>query len=1061
MEQETFREFERFCLEYDIAIDEEDYLFGWKEDIGQWPLIEQLNELDTKDDIKLIYDFNFLENHVNTEEECNAIENKLATKVESDCKINASHWDKDMKRLVLVKRTRAVLQGKNSTKALDSLDYLALYLVKHIPEFNIKKILENKEKLKKSWNDDTTPKFLLHIMYLNEISSCYRGFVSIGYSDQCLHLIKEILGKDGVSPYELIALYNKGQGYSHCNNYEMAYLEFEKVIKDPLDDYFTDNKDSFKFNLSDTKLFQKIACVPAQKMMAECLLKQQRSVDAERLFIIQNHVNNFLIENQEECNYQIAWNSIMKMRSKIDQDDISENVKNDLEQLEKDINRISGNGVDRPNLKNQLITLRIEYKQRKTIRILEEISKSGMDKVQEDITPGTNKIEDAFKLLKLQHSDLVDMLKEQISNSNRDELTQTIYLWVRSLNVASKYIGNKYNDFKQEKFSYSKDQLKIEFSKICDKDNFHKKTCEVLQDKEFQPNREEIRKDYLDGLHDLQNAFEKIPKEISNIIDNKDPNKKFITDPRDLQSDIDCILKDLWQKEKTAIDSILSNKQMNRLTQWLIYDFNQRLKLLNKILGITKKNKEQLFPYEAEIKSFLATQIFCATKNCKAEDPSKCNPNCEKCEKFESSIGDNPECKVVKRSKEHAKDTNNNIEVIHYYDNIISENSKKLRSLLYDRQNTPVDNGIGLAVLRRWNSYTPGLAKSEGGGYFLYLAKENKVEFGIVIDPGYDFLKNFFAEGFRINDIHAILVSHDHPDHLDDFSTIINLKFEAMKNRGNEENKEPQNKIIAVLSEGSYEKLKTDIKVNKKIFKDTRVISAPESEGVQNSTDLDKYFSVKATKALHLSTNNDDSIGFIITHKKNNIKIGFTGDTKWYEGITDEFNDCQVVCYHAGAIIDEKISLYKCFNEDEFNKFITRTKHLYLPGTLMFSKCFEDKKQLGIISEFGEELKGGLRVDFVNRLAEYIGSKEGDKKRAPIIPSDTGLMVRVDTQEIMCTCCKRFYRYDFIEFEPFGPNERLFSICSNCKNILSENQRQHIYRKKIMEAYTHEAELYI
>ncbi|HOO13296.1 MAG TPA: hypothetical protein PK684_10125, partial [Bacillota bacterium] len=117
--------------------------------------------------------------------------------------------------------------------------------------------------------------------------------------------------------------------------------------------------------------------------------------------------------------------------------------------------------------------------------------------------------------------------------------------------------------------------------------------------------------------------------------------------------------------------------------------------------------------------------------------------------------------------------------------------------------------------------------------------------------------------------------------------------------------------------------------------------------------------------------------------------------------------------------------------------------------------------QLLIISEFGEELKGGLRVDFVNRLAEYIGSKEGRNKRAPIIPSDTGLMVKVDTREIMCTCCKKFYRYDFIEFESFGPNERLFSICSNCKKMLSENQRQHIYRKKVMEAYTHEAELYI
>jgi len=477
IKQEEFRKFERFCLEYDIAIDEEDYLYGWKKDIGQWPLEEQLEKLNANKDIKMIYDFNFLEDYISSKEECKAIENKLYTKTESGCKINVSHWDEDMKRLVLVKRARAVLQGKNSTKALDSLDYLALYLVKHLPELDIKKILENKEKWKTKWNEGTIPKFLLNIMYLNEISSCYRGFVSIGYSDQCLHLIKEILGEEGVSPHELIALYNKGQGYFHSNNYEMSYREFEKVVKDQLDDYFTEYKDPFKFSSSDTMLFQKIACIPAQKMMAECLLKQQRSVDAESILIIPNHVNKFIDENQEECKYQIAWNSIMKIRSRIDQDDIRESVEKDLVQLENSVERFSAAGVPRPNLENQSQALRVEFNQRKAVKVLADIIKPDMKEAKEEIQSSTDKIGEAFNLLKKQTSQLIKMLNKQESNGNRDELTQIIYLWVRSLNVASKYLDNKYNNFEQEKFSYSKGQLKSEFSKICDRNIFHKKTC--------------------------------------------------------------------------------------------------------------------------------------------------------------------------------------------------------------------------------------------------------------------------------------------------------------------------------------------------------------------------------------------------------------------------------------------------------------------------------------------------------------------------------------------------------------------------------------------------------
>ena len=77
----------------------------------------------------------------------------------------------------------------------------------------------------------------------------------------------------------------------------------------------------------------------------------------------------------------------------------------------------------------------------------------------------------------------------------------------------------------------------------------------------------------------------------------------------------------------------------------------------------------------------------------------------------------------------------------------------------------PVKNGeeiIGrLCVLRRWNSFTPTLRSSvnasKGGGYFLYFSvpKDNKGmnsknTFGIVVDPGYNFLEKFFSQGFKI-----------------------------------------------------------------------------------------------------------------------------------------------------------------------------------------------------------------------------------------------------------------------------------------------------------------------
>lgn len=78
-------------------------------------------------------------------------------------------------------------------------------------------------------------------------------------------------------------------------------------------------------------------------------------------------------------------------------------------------------------------------------------------------------------------------------------------------------------------------------------------------------------------------------------------------------------------------------------------------------------------------------------------------------------------------------------------------------------------------VLRRWQSTNPkfprpGQRRLRGGGYFLLWQGK-----GIVVDPGYDFIQNFYDEGFSLEDIDAVLVTHSHPDHDDDLSTLTTL----------------------------------------------------------------------------------------------------------------------------------------------------------------------------------------------------------------------------------------------------------------------------------------------
>jgi len=83
-----------------------------------------------------------------------------------------------------------------------------------------------------------------------------------------------------------------------------------------------------------------------------------------------------------------------------------------------------------------------------------------------------------------------------------------------------------------------------------------------------------------------------------------------------------------------------------------------------------------------------------------------------------------------------------------------------------------------LATLWGWSSATPlvGDATLEGirgGGYFLKWKGK-----GVVIDPGFDFIRNFHEEGFSAEEIDLVIVTHHHTDHYFDLKALEDLRYE-------------------------------------------------------------------------------------------------------------------------------------------------------------------------------------------------------------------------------------------------------------------------------------------
>ncbi len=417
--------------------------------------------------------------------------------------------------------------------------------------------------------------------------------------------------------------------------------------------------------------------------------------------------------------------------------------------------------------------------------------------------------------------------------------------------------------------------------------------------------------------------------------------------------------------------------------------------------------------------------------------------------------------------------------------------------------------------LQRWNSQTPTLTLSLGGGYLLYKQDEKgSVTLGIAIDPGFDFVKNLFHMGFTLNDIDFILISHAHSDHIRDFEPIVSSLLDLTKRvKGSEK------KIHAIMSLGVYRKLEHIINnttlrefladtyivdIDKEIYPPDNKKKPPSFEFKRSSKNGSKdvfesiirdkeneegELKITPTIAYHNDySERSDSFGYVIDfidHKNGKeggdpvYSFGYTGDTKWEEKIPEQYEKCDAVCIHLGALIEsesvnEEKKKFSYYRGPQCEKLIEKAKHPYLFGLLRFIKSIKENKgnknegnknKLILISEFGEELKGGIRIDLIKRLNRIF---ENETCKRVCLPVDIGLNVILARQEklpekelewikpdckerhykVWCYGCKRFVDALNIQYRHFGygMDEALFYFCDVClkskpENIIQEEMR--------------------
>ncbi len=289
--------------------------------------------------------------------------------------------------------------------------------------------------------------------------------------------------------------------------------------------------------------------------------------------------------------------------------------------------------------------------------------------------------------------------------------------------------------------------------------------------------------------------------------------------------------------------------------------------------------------------------------------------------------------------------------------------------------------------LRRWNSYTPVLRFREGdprgGGYFL-----KWFDTGIAIDPGHGFIQNLFECGLGIGDIDVIIITHDHPDHTQEFPLLVDLLFQFNKRKLAGAVKK---QFSFLLNASSFAKFAPII----------RYESAPNLCQVlwQHKEILlgkNNSIRIRPTHTKHKELGGSEmGVGLLFDlfqGGKKQCSIGITGDTGWTPSLTDEFRMADILIAHLGSVKEEEML------EREFYQ-----NHLGILGLYNLSTQLLQEKpypRIIILSEFGEEL-----CDSRSKIAGIFQSSVAGKKKTLFLPADIGLKIRLGHQSEIHALC--------------------------------------------------------
>lgn len=288
--------------------------------------------------------------------------------------------------------------------------------------------------------------------------------------------------------------------------------------------------------------------------------------------------------------------------------------------------------------------------------------------------------------------------------------------------------------------------------------------------------------------------------------------------------------------------------------------------------------------------------------------------------------------------------------------------------------------------------------------------------YGIVIDPGFDFLRNFHDAGYHGREINAVLVSHNHPDHNRDLRAIDDLQYELFKRLSGV--KDSCSHPYILIWDQDTEKA-TKFPIEKPLHQYEPMTF---SHAFPQPFDLREHDANLPVRIIPFKVEHADDVsnamGMVIElldkEGKPALRLGYTADTCYFTKLSEHLCNCDVLISHISQPSIEELQ--------DASKL--KQTHLGYRGTIRLLK--ECKPKLALIGEFWAGL-ADLRISLIRGLRQRSGINS-------ILPAGLGMHLRIPSLDIECTKCKA--QTPFLQVKVAPPADYYGSLAYLCPKCM-------------------------